>query len=264
MSHLLDELLAQAANGSPLTAAFSSEDVAVLFFASEFLGRRENWLDRGVDPLDEVTDADWDAIEKLVGNVYEALMTPLVGQIVPILLAAVPDNMLLCDGSTHLRVDYPSLYAALDSAFIVDADHFVLPDLRGRTVVGAGAGAGLSPYTVNQVGGEEAHLLDNAELSNHTHTITDPGHLHTKTDPGHSHAQQSSASPAYLAVGGAGRIGYGAVGTNSLTRVVTDSATTGISYDSATTGISIDPEGGSTAHNNIQPYVALNYAVVAY
>ena len=60
MSHLLDEMLAQAANGSPATVALSAESVAVLLFASEFLGFRPNWLDKGLDPLDEVTDADWE------------------------------------------------------------------------------------------------------------------------------------------------------------------------------------------------------------
>jgi len=106
MSHLLDELLAQAANGSPATVALSAESAAVLLFAGEFLGRRANWLDRGVDPLDEVTDADWDEIEKLVGNLYEALMNPLIGLVFPV-ITALPSNMLPCDGSTHLRVDYP-------------------------------------------------------------------------------------------------------------------------------------------------------------
>jgi len=74
MSHLLDELLAQAEDGSPVTATFDSISVAVLLFASEFLSVRENWLDKGVDPLDGVTDEDWDTIEKLVGNIYDLLL----------------------------------------------------------------------------------------------------------------------------------------------------------------------------------------------
>lgn len=77
MSHLLDEILAEAANGSPIDAALSSESVAVLLFASGFIDQRFNWLDREYDPLDEVTDADWDAIEKLVANLYDEVMTPM-------------------------------------------------------------------------------------------------------------------------------------------------------------------------------------------
>lgn len=75
MSHMLDEILAQAANGSPVTVTLSSESVAVLLFGSQFLSERENWLDKGADPSDEVTDADWDEIEKLVANAYQDIVS---------------------------------------------------------------------------------------------------------------------------------------------------------------------------------------------
>jgi len=247
MSHLLDELLAQAANGSPMTAAFSSENVAVLFFASEFLGRRENWLDRGVDPLDEVTDADWDAIEKLVGNVYEALMTPLLGQIVPVALATLPANMLLCDGSTHLRVDYPSLYAALDAAFITDADHFVTPDLRGRVALGAGVAASGTTYTTGQTGGSEQVALVTNQMPSHSHTVIDPGHTHPP------------------AAGTTVLLGRTAGGTTDWVR-----ATAGATFrqdaatGSNTTGISLGTAGFGLGHENRQPYAVLKWAMVAF
>jgi len=72
---MLDEILAQAANGSPVTVTLSSESVAVLLFGSEFLSQRENWLDKGADPSDQVTDADWDEIEKLVANAYQDIVS---------------------------------------------------------------------------------------------------------------------------------------------------------------------------------------------
>lgn len=72
---MLDEILAQAANGSPVTVTLSSESVAVLLFGSEFLSQRENWLDKGVDLNDQVTDADWDEIEKLVANAYQDIVS---------------------------------------------------------------------------------------------------------------------------------------------------------------------------------------------
>jgi len=75
MSHMLDEILAQAANGSPVTVTLSSESVAVLLFGSQFLSERQNWLDKGADPSDEVTDADWDEIEKLVANAYQDIVS---------------------------------------------------------------------------------------------------------------------------------------------------------------------------------------------
>lgn len=77
MSLLLDGVLDQASDGSPATVMLSSESVAVLFFASAFLTERENWLDKAEDPLDQVTDADWDTIERLAGNAAYELMSPV-------------------------------------------------------------------------------------------------------------------------------------------------------------------------------------------
>lgn len=171
MSHLLDELTAQAANGSPATAAFSAEDVAVLLFAFGFLENRSNWLDRAEFPLDEVTDADWDAIEKLVGSVYDKIMNPLIGLIFPYMTAAVPANCLACDGSTYARADYPALYALLDPAFIVDEDNFTVPDIPSRVLVGAGTGSGLTTYAVNETGGQEDVTLSSGEMPTHQHGL---------------------------------------------------------------------------------------------
>jgi len=39
-----------------------------------------------------------------------------------------PDGTLLCDGSSHLRVDYPALYAEIDTSYHVDADNFLVPN----------------------------------------------------------------------------------------------------------------------------------------
>jgi len=171
MSIQLDHILAQAANGSPATVALSSESVAVLLFASEFLSIRRNWLDRNEDPLDEVTDEDWNIIEGMTGEVYFQIMNPLIGWILPNALGTLPDNLLPCDGSSYAREDYPTLYAVLDSAFIVDADNFVVPDLRSSVPMGAGQKPGLSDYAVNEEGGVEAVTLTTAEMPSHSHGL---------------------------------------------------------------------------------------------
>lgn len=248
MSHLLDEILAQSANGSPATVALSAESVAVLLFASEFIERRENWLDRGVDPLDEVTDADWDTIEKIVGNAYEEIMNPLLGQIMPIALATIPDNMLLCDGATYLKVDYPNLYAILDSAFIVNATSFKVPDLRSRVVIGAGQGSGLSNYNVNAQGGEEQHVLSVIELAAHAHSLNDPGHTHQQ------HIGNNVQMKAFVG-GGSGTLTPAGAATSSAADMLTGSRTTGITMNNS---------GSGNGHNNIQPYTALKWGIVAY
>ena len=57
-----------------------------------------------------------------------------------------------CDGTTLLQTDYPDLFALIGSAFGGDATHFNLPDIRGRTIVDAGSGSGLTPRALADSG----------------------------------------------------------------------------------------------------------------
>lgn len=98
----------------------------------------------------------------------------MIGTIFPYATSVRPAGSLDCDGSTYLRSDYPALYAVLAPAFIADADHFFVPDLRGRAVVGAGQGPGLTGRLQNDAGGEEAHQLSVDELPNHQHFYNSP------------------------------------------------------------------------------------------
>jgi microcystin-dependent protein len=140
-----------------------------LFYATKFWGDKTNWYSGS--PLDSISTADWDTISAYVdGLLYEA-KNPVIGYIMPYITASPPANVLPCDGSSYLRVDFPELYSVLDSVFIVDSDNFVVPDLRGRTVIGAGDGSGLSSRSVGTSLGEEDHQLTESELASHSHTI---------------------------------------------------------------------------------------------
>jgi microcystin-dependent protein len=88
----------------------------------------------------------------------------MVGEVKYFANAALPANCLACDGASYLRVDYPLLYAALDSAFISDADHFVTPRVADRFIVTSGA------LSVGDTGGEAKHTLTLAEIPAHHHT----------------------------------------------------------------------------------------------
>lgn len=170
MSAVLTALEDLAIDNNTAWFRLSAISQAVLFYATPYLTARYNFLAPG-ETMADISDADWDAIQAYVdGLLYEA-KNPMIGMIIPFMTESPPGNVLACDGSTYLRVDFPELFAVLDSIFIVDSDHFTVPDLRGRTVIGAGDGSGLSSRAVGSNGGEEDHQLTEGELASHSHSV---------------------------------------------------------------------------------------------
>jgi len=217
------ELTALEVLASDYTAGWyrlSPISLAVLFYATKYWKALESW--RSPDPLDSISPADWDTINAYVdGLLYEA-KNPMLGAILPFASDDFPTGILPCDGSTFSRVDYPDLYAVLASVYIVDADNFVTPDLRGRAVIGSGSGSGLSTRSIGDTGGEEDHQLTTGELAAHTHTIP-------------ATATTLAVEPGEVTV------------------------TTPIPFFTSDTGST----GSDTPHNNMQPFAALNYGIVA-
>jgi len=170
MSIILDRLLVQAIDESQKTVTLSPGSVAVLLFATGWLSMKSSWLDLSSDPLDDISDADWEEIEALVGNLTWEVFHPMLGYIFP-LATELPDNCLLCDGATYAKADYPALYAVLDPVFIVDTDNFTVPDLRSRTVVGAAETGSLTHYEPGDEGGAETVTLTTAEMPAHSHGL---------------------------------------------------------------------------------------------
>jgi microcystin-dependent protein len=164
--------------------------------------------------------------------------------------AALPAGWLLCDGSAVSRTTYASLFAAIGINFGGGdgITTFNLPDLRGRTIIGAGHGSGLTGRTLGQALGEETHTLSANEMPAHNHTVTDPGHTHTVGPSSSTNGQvalYNSSSTCGLYCG------------NQEVPIQMGQAISA----SATTGITLQPAGASAAHNVMQPSVVLNYLI---
>jgi microcystin-dependent protein len=85
-----------------------------------------------------------------------------VGSILAYHGMAAPDGWLLCDGGAIPSEDkYKDLKDLLGKP--------TTPDLRGRTLIGAGQGTGLSKRDLGQQGGEENHTLTINEMPKHHH-----------------------------------------------------------------------------------------------
>lgn len=102
-------------------------------------------------------------------------MDPFIGQIMQVGFRYAPVNWMVCDGATLQINQYNALYALLGTTFGGDGrTTFGLPDARGRTFIGTGAGAN-PPLTLRKPGdkgGHEATALSLAQLPTHNHTAT--------------------------------------------------------------------------------------------
>ena len=189
-----------------------------------------------------------DSLSGLGGSGGSVLDMPL-GTVLPIATESVPEGWMLCDGREISIEEYQGLYdligttyGAGDSAFwaqvFFPATTFNIPDLRGRTIIGANDMGG-EPSSVlqahqasfGQLGGEEFHLLTELELPAHTHDVE----YFRRTTGGYSGDPWHGTADNYA--------------TNGAPQWVKPS------------GVRASGGGGDQPHNNMQPYMALNYMI---
>ena len=220
------------------------------------------------DPADNPTDLGElaDAIDQLAALFF----TP--GDLRPTGSSKPRAGWLLCDGGAYVREEYVDLFDAIGVAFGAGdgATTFNVPDLRGRAPVGAGTGAGLTNRPLGASGGEEVHALAAGEMPSHGHGVSDPTHAHGVADPGHSHdfggwrAAVTSTdywNPKQVSGGNQANVPYIPTTGNVSTIMGTGAAGTGIGIYGAYTGIGIQAAGGNGAHNNLPPFLALNWLI---
>lgn len=99
---------------------------------------------------------------------------PYLGQIEMFAGPFAPGGWAFCDGQLLSINQNSTLFSILGATYGGDGrTTFGLPDLRGRTVIGAGQGPGLSNYPLGQIIGREWATLNLAQLPAHNHTTPD-------------------------------------------------------------------------------------------
>lgn len=141
-----------------------------------------------------------------------------------------PDGYVIADGTAVSRTTYAALFALYGTTYGAGngTTTFNLPDLRGRVPVGRHTGQ-TEFDTLAETGGSRTHTLGISEIPAHNHDVP--------TDFGPSSMQHMSGATGRVAQTGTGAAGA----ANPL----------------PLTGNT----GGGGAHNNLQPYLVLNYII---
>jgi microcystin-dependent protein len=155
-----------------------------------------------------------------------------VGIVSPFAGSSAPTGWLLCDGTAISRTTYSALFGVVGTTYGAgDASTtFNVPDLRGRTPIGAGTGAGLTARTLGATTGVESVTLTAAQSGLPAHTHTNSAST-TTTGGSHGHTATGSTS----ITGGSHAHGHdiSASGGGSHTHDVNGSTTAGNDHDHA-------------------------------
>jgi microcystin-dependent protein len=153
---------------------------------------------------------------------------PFIAEVRIVPFNFAPRSWAFCNGQLLPISQNTALFALIGTFYGGDGKTtFALPNLQGRTPIGAGQGPGLSDYSIGESGGAATVTLVPSELPVHTHTVQ------AATDPA------SGGSPGN-----------------------TDVLAGGVLYGTAQNLVPMDPIGApAQPHNNRQPFLTLNFCI---
>lgn len=159
-----------------------------------------------------------------------------------------PMGWAFCNGQTLPIAQYSAVFAVLGTTYGGNGTTtFQLPDLRGRVIIGAGNGTGLTQYELGESGGSEANTLTASNMPAHTHALM--GNTNTTLPGANTPGSTTVLSIAKDGMGKAINV-YGNTSTTQPTLTPMNSQSIG------TTG-----GGASTPISTIQPFQTINYII---
>jgi microcystin-dependent protein len=178
---------------------------------------------------------------------------PYLGQVALFGFNFAPQGWALCQGQILAIAQNTALFSLLGTTYGGNGQTtFALPDLQGRVPIGVGQGPGLSDRDMGEEAGVENVTLTTAEMPAHTHFLNVGGFTVTRNC-------RSGAGPFGSPAGNlpAGEAG---AATTSYSSAAPDANMQNGAIAFAGS-ITVAPNGGSLPHNNLQPYLTLNYCI---
>jgi len=146
-----------------------------------------------------------------------------------------PTGWAFCDGQLMPISQNTALFSLLGTVYGGDGKStFALPDMQGNAGMQPGQGQGLSLRDLGEMSGVDSVTLLVSEMPFHTHTL-----MVDDADPAESNVCTNNALTR-------SKNGNAYVNTLTITQMAPQA---------------LAPAGGSLPHNNMQPYLTLNYCI---
>ncbi len=146
-----------------------------------------------------------------------------------------PKGWAFCNGQPLPISQNTALFSLLGTTYGGDGQStFALPDLQGRAPMHPGQGPGLSLQLLGESSGSETETLLQSEMPAHSHALSTFNDVGEDRIPGPTEAMaRSTGGSLYAAAGALVSLAPGA----------------------------LPPAGGSLPHNNLMPYLTLNFNI---
>ncbi len=165
------------------------------------------------------------------------MSSPFLAEIRIFAVNFAPKGWAFCDGQLLPLSQNTALFSLLGTTYGGDGkSNFALPNFQGMAPMQQGQGPGLSMRDLGEQSGEEALTLLESEMPAHTHGAQ-----------GVSGAGGQSPAP-------------GTTWADANQRGVSQYAASGTS-NVAMSPLALSSSGGSQPHNNMMPYLMLNFCI---
>jgi microcystin-dependent protein len=162
-------------------------------------------------------------------------MDPFVAEIRIFPFTFPPKGWAFCNGQLLPISQNTALFSLLGTVYGGDGKStFALPDLMGSAAMQPGQGTGLSLRSLGEIGGTQQVTLLQSEMPVHTHA------MRGTVEPGDN--RQGNAQMTFATSSGAFIYNPGPANTTLAPQ-------------------SLPPAGGSLPHNNMQPFLTLNFCI---
>ncbi len=166
---------------------------------------------------------------------------PFIAEIRMFPFSFAPKGWALCSGQLLPINQNTALFSLVGTSFGGNGSStFGLPNLQGAVPVGTGQGPGLSAYSLGQAGGSASVTLQAMQTPPHSHSLTADAEVSTSPSP-----QNAIFMEGHFTGAGTGKV----------------AAYNTAAPDTAMNPAAISSTGGGGPHNNMMPYLAVNFCI---